>query len=124
MAKIAERRRYERRIVNELTDVEAAWLAAIIDGEGCITYENPNWQGDGKVYVYVRVQVANTCLALLERVEEITNVGRVNTRSNRAAHHTTCYVWTVGGDRAKEILRRVMPYLIVKAEVAEKAVMS
>ena len=33
-------------------------------------------------------------------------------------------VCTVGGDRAKEILRRVMPYLIVKAEAAEKAVMS
>jgi hypothetical protein len=95
-----------------MTDLERVWLAAIIDGEGCVHVRN-----DG----YLALIVSNTNEALVRRVLDITGVGAMHRRSplgNRRAR----WDWKVAGTKAKLVLCQVLPFLIVKRPHAEFAI--
>lgn len=102
-----------------LSDVDTAWLAAIIDGEGHVRLDTPlkNYRS----YRYVRFVVVNTCLPLLERVREICGCGSIFSRkpSGNPAHKQV-HVFQVSGENAKVILSQVLPYLIVKQEKTQR----
>src|SRR5262245_31015967 len=115
MATFVKRR--ETREVRIFSEVEAAWLAAIIDGEGSPRIDNRANPRPG--YRYPRLMIINTCLPLLWRVEEIANVGFITRRKRKqAVHHCDQCQWQVCGWRCVEVLRQVLPWLIVKRDLA------
>jgi len=92
---------------------ELAYLAGIIDGEGCISL------GVRKlIYVTPTIQVTNTDKRLTDWLQSCLGgnvyVGR-ETRPTRKQP----YLWSVAGAKAREIIKAVRPYLMLKVEQAD-----
>lgn len=95
-----------------------AYLAGVIDGEGCIGIRRTKRTGSCKSTRYsAAVTVGNTSRVLIEQLVRAFGVGcvtyRYPTKTKRA-----CYLWSLSSRGAREVLRAVQPYLIVKREQA------
>lgn len=91
-----------------MTEPEAAWLAALVDGEGSIVRhrEKPN---------VFRLSIANNCVPLLEKVVVVAGVGKVYKKTKpMKANHAQGYWWACYGESARALLRQMIPWLIVK----------
>jgi hypothetical protein len=97
--------------VRKMTEPERAWLAAAIDGEGCIGY----------VDTYPRITVVNTSLPFLQRAHDYTGVGRLAPRKKQKAHHQSQYSWTVDGYPALAVLEQIVDWLVIKQGKAATA---
>lgn len=85
-----------------------AYIAGIVDGEGCITRQNKNW----------RLQVGMTDQGLIEWLGEIG--GTVKERRVQG-NRQRCWLWLVMAQmEVREILTALLPYLRVKRVVAEE----
>lgn len=110
-----------------------SYLAAMIDGEGCISiarrvsdhkvrneYKSRVKNSTGRVMPYsFRVAVDNTSLTLMKWL--IFNFGGVYYTKNMAvANHKTSYNWRPKGRANIEaVLLGILPYLVIKQEQAE-----
>lgn len=85
------------------TDAEIAWLAGIIEGEGCISV-GPK---------IVRITVGMTDRDIVERLDRLyPSPNGVRVKETAARHHKTQYIWRVGrGDVVREILSLTKPWL-------------
>lgn len=91
-----------------------AYLAGVIDGEGCMGIRRTKSSGKFKSTRYAAIlTVGNTSRLLIEQLMAAFGVGSVTyrypTKTKRA-----CYLWTVSSHGAREVLRLVHPYVIVK----------
>lgn len=98
-----------------MTEIDAAWLAGVIDGEGCIAW--PRRQNLGSV----RLSVYDTHRAFLDQVLSVSGTGKLRTVKRLKQTHTQAYAWDCYGENARLILRQILPRLIVKKEAAEVA---
>jgi hypothetical protein len=90
-----------------------AYIAGIVDGEGCITKHNTQ----NSVHGYM-LAVAQKDVRLLDWLTNTLGVGR---RATRQASGVS--VWNVTGQRAvHDTLVGIRPYLIVKGEQADIAI--
>ena len=103
------------------------WLAGIIDGEGTITI-TPRKRTDGTCKhegFQVSVRVANTDLAMIRKIEELTkrmigSTGYVlERRPNRCKKQ---YYWMIASRQALVLLKLVKPYLVTKSPQARIAI--
>ena len=121
---------YSGRITKE---IDRMWLAAMIDGEGCMfihkrkagSDSGPKFtKADGTEVSYARKQdtyspgleVANTHLGIVERCKQITGLGTI-TRQDKY-RRLPLYRWHLRADEARQIVREVYPYLIGKRQQA------
>lgn len=97
-----------------MEEVEKAYLAGIVDGEGTATLmkHHPNETPTPQVAVY------NTSLKLLNWIKSIYG-GIICSRKKHAIHHKNAYVWDVRQDRAIRFLNEIKKYLIIKKPQAE-----
>ena len=80
---------------------EAAWLAGLFEGEGCISQRNSH---------SVRINISMTDADVVERCKSLTGVGWMSTPYTKGAYKTM-YVWNV--DRAVDVdmvLRLLIPW--------------
>lgn len=96
-----------------MTDTEAAYLAGIVDGEGCIGI------GRRKKYITVTLQISNTDLALLGWVKDKCGGNIYPVKNSRIDNRKQAYVWSRAGRIARDIIVLIRPYLIVKAAQAD-----
>lgn len=104
-----------------MTSTDAAYLAALIDGEGNIVIARICKKGYSPSYS-VRVVVSNTNRRLMEWCEKrgaTTKPTKRKTGSWPMRRPGYVAVWTTR--KAVEILRHVLPYLVIKVEQAETA---
>ena len=107
--------------MNELRDVDVAWLAGVLDGEGQISYA----QNSARGMAQVRVAFHNTNLALLEKVCAVLaslsvafHVTDKKTQRVRA-HWKPGFVVVVSGSKhALMLLRAMAPHLTAKLDEA------
>jgi DNA modification methylase len=109
------------------------WLAAIIDGEGCMfihkrkagSDSGAKWtKADGTEVSYSRTQdtygagleVANTSPAIIERCIQITGVGSVVTQNKD--RRQTLYRWNVRSNECRWVVQEVYPHLVAKQHQA------
>jgi len=109
------------------------WLAAMIDAEGCLFIHKRKagtdsgakfTKADGTEMRYARTQdtygagleVANTCLGIVERCQEITGIGTI-TRQEKDRRQAL-YRWHLRGDEARSVAREVYPHLVAKQHQA------
>lgn len=104
----------------QATEIEKAWLAGIIDGEGCIRLNPYRPHGD-KLYYQPAVYIYNTCPIMMDKVIQILD--RLGTghltqtkfpdkyRGNRRPAIAVT-VW--GHKRVSKLLLALMPYLVCK----------
>jgi hypothetical protein len=99
-----------------MTETEKAWLAGLVDGEGCI-YAGLNKYGgiDGRLMVLMTYKPA------IDRILEITGVGFVQKKMERKrkSNRRQAWVWTATIRLAVDILMDILPYLVVKKKQAE-----
>jgi len=97
---------------------ELAYVAGFFDGEGCITIstkKNTN-------YFRLTVQISQTDLSVLEWIASRFG-GSVHNHGKQKERCKKTWIWFIGSFQAHEFLRVIRPYLIVKAERADIAMM-
>lgn len=96
--------------ISPISDTEAAYIAGFTDGEGCITLSRRRGT------LEPRIVVANTKRAVLDWMTQATGVGSVNTKS---AGSNPVSEWHITGSGAISLLKRIRPFLRVKAQQAD-----
>jgi len=104
-----------------MREVELAWLAGIVDGEGSITIRK------GQVNKgQVQLSVGNTYKEAIDKIKEMTGFGYVRLLHRdlerpfykKSKTHKPCYQWKVVSNQACSALRPLLPYLVIKKEQA------
>jgi hypothetical protein len=97
-----------------LEEVEKAYLAGIVDGEGTVTLTRHHKNETHTP----RVSVANNNLELLKWIKVLYG-GTITNKKKRLPHHKNSYVWYVGQNRAIRFLNEIKQYLIIKRQQAD-----
>lgn len=84
-----------------LTETQSAWLAGLLDGEGCFDYTRNSPR--------LRVKMSDHDIVL--RAAAMMPGSRVHAEPARLPHHKPCMVAQVHGDAAVAVMRAVLPYL-------------
>ncbi len=103
-----------------MMDLEKAWLAGFIDGEGCIGLQCIKVHG--KKYFGIRIQITQTSPGVLEHVAKITGVNRLCRTKRLGANQADAWRWDADMNDSEKVLNDILPYLIRKKEVAELAI--
>lgn len=115
------------RIMNQPSEIEKAWFAGFLDGEGYIgiVLQSPHKNRPRESPIYrLFVEIDSTYLPALERVRAIWGVGNIKPyyRRNQNPKWNPAWRWQVGANLASSILDSVLPYLCVKRRQAEVAI--
>jgi hypothetical protein len=97
-----------------LTEIEKAYIAGIVDGEGTVTLALHHKNETPGPYV----SVANNNLELLEWIRSKADGCITKKRKNKPHHHDS-YTWYVRHDRALRFLNEIKKYLIIKKPHAD-----
>lgn len=102
--------------VLELSQVDAAYIAGVIDGEGTITlsrkHKNDNRQ--------LTITISNTEMPLLEFVLDTIGAGKITNKKIYKNHHTPSMTYAINNRQALDLLNQITPYLkTYKKERAE-----
>lgn len=110
------------------TDTKVAWLAGIIDGEGCISFywERGKYRRQDGVHnpsLRFQVHVANTDERIINEVLAISQEHNIpcqlkTTPQSVSSHKVRMDAVWQGSKRAQAILRLVLPFLVGKKDRA------
>ena len=93
-----------------------AYMAGIIDGEGHIgIYGSFNHKLSKHKSHYLRVSVGNNCKELLDIFKAKLGGGL---SSEQPPKGKLIWRWTITGNNAKQLLKDIYPYLVVKSKQA------
>jgi len=115
--------------VRKMTSTENAYVAGIIDGEGCIEFKwanriRKNRKGTPTYRtLIVRMEVPQVDKRLIDYLMEVTKEGTRDIK--RYPKHPTYkdqHRWRVGYHGVYRVLKQVYPYLIVKKEKAQQLI--
>ncbi len=92
------------------------YLAGLVDGEGCIRL-HPSNKGKYRKY-YPRLQVTNTYKPILDLLVDQFGGAIHSDKFPRKANWKIKHDWRISGDKARELLNQLLPYLVIKKEKA------
>lgn len=101
-----------------LTDIEASYIAGIIDGEGTLS-TSLNFR---KAYpgIGVNLSVSNTDLRLIKWLKAKLNTNQQYLQRRRVSHYKKTYSISIGQrEHLQKVITRITPYLIVKKQIAK-----
>ncbi len=98
------------------------WLAALVDGEGCIAIhrrtagrKNPTYGATLSVY--------NSCKELIDKAQAVAGgIGSRRQKTLDTKRNAPVYEWRLMTNNAKDVLRDIYPYLIAKQYQARAAI--
>jgi len=88
---------------NELTLNEYAYIAGLIDSDGCIYCSTSHKRP------VIKILVANMHYGLLAFLRKQTSYGSIYKQAS-------CYIWDVTGKQAEKLLEKIIPHLVIKYE--------
>jgi len=96
-------------------EVKSAWLAAALDGEGCITTYCRKDKGPNGV-LSVAINIVNTNLDFVERFKEFAKVRyKITKYSQNNENWNPQYYMCIGKQKdVLRILKEIEPFLIIK----------
>ncbi len=94
--------------MNNLSEIQKAYIAGIIDGEGSITLD-PN----GK-FRRPSVQVTSTDLELIFYLNQICGVGIIHKNKVKSDKHNQSWTWFVRSKAACQLLQQIEKYMVIK----------
>lgn len=105
--------------MNELTEVEKAYLAGFFDGEGCVSLRTMFDKKKSKTPSYqVEVVISQNDLATLQELQQLAGIGNVYAGYGKR----TCSSWRITHIQSREFLSVLLPYLRNKKKEAELAI--
>ena len=92
--------------VNQLSDVDAAYLAGLVDGEGSIVAAM-----ERAARTTWRLTISNTDRPLLQWVRDVTGVGTIVSHVHDNPLHKDSHAWQCYSWNARDILLQLLPYM-------------
>lgn len=99
-----------------ITDAEISYLAGIIDGEGTIGIRKQS----ERIY-QIRLLVNNTSEELIEYLKENYGGKKLGPYKQKG-NNKDIFEWVCSGKEAIKIIKRILPYLVIKQLQAELAI--
>lgn len=96
-------------------EVTKAYLAGIVDGEGCITISK-----NGQGVPYLRFQLQMTDLEAIELISSVAGSKIYNIPTSNPKHKDL-YKTIILGKKCQEFINIILPYLRIKRKQAEMA---
>jgi hypothetical protein len=109
--------------MNQMSEVEKAYIAGLMDGEGCITIMKSSPKRRSISFSYrVAIEIGMTDGGQMEYCQRVTGLGYIT----RAKVHSrlNCrdrWQWTIPKDGVYELLPQIYPYLVLKKPQAALA---
>ena len=99
--------------------MEKAYLAGLLDGEGCIMISKTKRKGNKNYEFWLRVFVSNSHLQGLQEVQKCFGglINEVKPDSKRFSQNRCWRVWW-NGKSGETLLQLLLPYLVIKKEQA------
>lgn len=94
------------------SELECAYTAGLIDGEGCIRIQKNHG---------LTLCVSNTSLDMLQWLRDVWG-GRIYVNRHKYVNSKPFFQWQVHGKPAVAVIRQICPYMIVKIKQADKAI--
>jgi len=97
----------------KVTEIEKAWLAGIIDGEGSVRIDYPRTQANGHGSAQPGIVITNNDWAIIEKTVDICQRIGVNPHVSQRAgkRNTTKDILILGMPKIQKMLVAVLPYL-------------
>lgn len=106
--------------MKEVSDIVAAYTAGMIDGEGSIQANTKKVRGAISRYWCLSVHVTSCYYPAIEWLRDQWDIGTITEYQGRDGRQKA-YVWRVYSKNVERLLLRVLPYLIIKRELADLA---
>ena len=107
--------------INQLTSVQSAYLAGLIDGEGTITLTRMHPRETRRLVV----SISNNDASLLAFVKGEIGAGKITTKRTYSERHARSFTYQITSRQALDLLRQIAPYLkTYKAKRARLALTS
>jgi LAGLIDADG endonuclease len=103
----------------ELAETEKAWIAGIIDGEGCIRVQK-TIKKDIPEYYMIEVAVQSRDQYMTRELQYLFPTSKISYYEKVPGAFMA--TWSVRGKRAYKLLKQIVGYLRVKHEQAGKAI--
>ena len=104
----------------KLAETDKAYLAGLIDGEGCVSIRK--WKDKGKYFGYTLcLDIANSNPKLVKWIVENFG-GKIYSYKFKNPNHKIRHDWRIYHQRAADILLTVLPYLVIKKTQALLAI--
>ncbi len=103
-------------------DIELAYLAGFMDGEGWITQQKGS-STNASTYRLLQVGIGQNTREVLDWIKQIYG-GNVYTRLPKHRSPNIGYQWQITGEPAAEMLRDVIPFLRIKKSKAEELLLA
>jgi DNA modification methylase len=112
------------------SEIDRAWMAALVDGEGCISIRRYDSHSNGLDEARCQdgfvpfISIGNNDRELLDRCVAITGYGTVGVKdrpdvdSRGIKSRRTYYGWRLDGNKAMDVIRAIYPHLIAKRRQA------
>ena len=114
--------------MNILSETQRAYLAGLIDGEGCISISSGTQQAKRGVafpQFGCKMYISNTNLIILQTVQSWVGEGKITmvrrASSMKEKNWKAVYNWSIYSRIMRQFLPIIFPYLIIKKEQAELA---
>jgi hypothetical protein len=109
--------------LSKINSLDRAYLAGLIDGEGCIFInkrcaKKAKKVNSAKLVYSSGLAIAMTALPVLQWIKRTTNLGEIRTYKPKKKHKQA-YRWTVWSNQASALLKVVSFRLILKRAQAE-----
>jgi len=125
-----ERKKYYRRSPQNIptthNPIKLAYLAGIIDGEGCLHIGQANTNHKSKITRHHRccLKVDNTDEILIDwLVSNFQGLNSARTRwTSKKKYERSIHTWVVTGDKLLEICEALLPYLVIKKAHCENII--
>ena len=104
--------------IDTMTEQEKAYLAGIIDGEGCLRLSKSS-RPNNKCAYHISIVIANTSVHLFDWLN-VRIPGKMYTSRQNHEKWRGCYHWTLTGtNQCLYFLKQIEPYLVIKKEQAQ-----
>jgi hypothetical protein len=95
-------------VIRQMTEVELAWVAGLLEGEGCFFPIEYKTKGYGP-YTYARVAVLMTDVDVLQRLQEFTGIGHFNGPTPRKdPRHKPIWHWVASKNKESITLTKAV----------------
>jgi hypothetical protein len=103
--------------MNQLSETQKAYLAGLIDGEGCVTILKHQGKNNRSPVYRAMLVVAMTSKETIEAIHTFTSVGTIHyeERNNKKETNCSVYRWQISvSTDLRGVLQAILPYLILK----------
>lgn len=98
--------------IREISDVDLAWLAGLLEGEGTFILRREAATACQRERVIIRICVHMTDRDVVERVRDIVGVGTVLPRKPGKPHHKMTFQWIISAKAPTlELMRLLRPHM-------------